>query len=161
MPRPKVYLGDDVVCVREVRLSYGVSKPGPALIDPLSAAAFGRTIIDPGADREHFAMVALDARNRPLGWRIVSIGTLTAALLHPREIFRPALVLGAAAIVAMHNHPSGDPTPSAEDERLTVRLIAAGRLLGVELLDHVVLGAPDAAYSFRASRPDVFSAEPA
>jgi DNA repair protein RadC len=161
MPRPKLNLGDDVVCVREIKLAYGVSKSVPALVDPTTVAVFARTIVPPGADREQFAVLALDARHRPLGWRITSIGTLTAALVHPREVFRPALVLGAAAIVVVHNHPSGDPTPSAEDDRLTARLIAAGRLLGVELLDHVVVGAPDAAYSFRASRPDVFSAEPA
>lgn len=160
MPRPKLNLGDDVVLAREIQLSYGVAKPVPALVDPATVAVFARTIVPPGADREQFAVLALDARHRPLGWRITSIGTLTAALVHPREVFRPALVLGAAAVVVVHNHPSGDPTPSAEDERLTARLIAAGRLLGVELLDHVVVGAPDAAYSFRASRPDVFSAEP-
>jgi DNA repair protein RadC len=163
MPRTHPKFGDDVVCVREIKLAYGAGKPAPALLDPERVASFARTIIAPGADREQFAVIPLDARHRPLGWRIVSIGTLTAALVHPREVFRPVLVLGAAAVVAavVHNHPSGDPTPSVEDERLTVRLIAAGRLLGVELLDHVVLGDRDAAFSFRVSRPEFFAAEPA
>lgn len=70
---------------------------------------------------------------------VVSQGTLTASLVHPREVFRPALREAAAAVVLVHNHPSGDPTPSREDREITTRLAAAGELLGIPVLDHVVV----------------------
>ena len=91
-------------------------------------------------DREHFLMLPLDGRNRVLGFEIVSVGTLTASLVHPREVFKTAILANAAAIIVAHNHPSGDPTPSAEDRAITQRLKDAGELLGIRLLDHVVLG---------------------
>ncbi|MGE0494561.1 MAG: DNA repair protein RadC [Vulcanimicrobiota bacterium] len=91
-------------------------------------------------DREHFVALYLDARRRVIGQETVSVGTLTASLVHPREVFAPALQRRAATVVVAHNHPSGDPTPSAEDVALTRRLVRAGELLGVELLDHIVVG---------------------
>jgi DNA repair protein RadC len=91
-------------------------------------------------DREHFLMLALDGKNRVVGFEIVSVGTLTASLVHPREVFKAAILTNAAAIVVAHNHPSGDPTPSAEDRAITERLKQAGELLGIAVLDHVVLG---------------------
>jgi len=91
-------------------------------------------------DREHFLMLALDGKNRVLGFEIVSIGTLTASLVHPREVFKAAILANAAAIIVAHNHPSGDPTPSGEDLAITQRLKQAGELLGIALLDHVILG---------------------
>ena len=96
-----------------------------------------------GADRECFWAVYLDARHRLLEWHCVSIGTLTASLVHPREVLGPALRVAAAAFVVAHNHPSGDPEPSLEDREVTGRLRDAGRLVGVPLLDHLVLGSPD------------------
>ena len=92
-----------------------------------------------GADREVFAALALDARNRPIGSNVVSVGTLTASLVHPREIFKFGILSGAASICLAHNHPSGDPTPSRDDVDLTRRLIHAGELIGIEILDHVIL----------------------
>jgi len=92
-----------------------------------------------GLDREHFWRIDLDARSRPLGVETVSIGTLSASLVHPREVFKAALIQGAAGIIVCHNHPSGDVTPSGEDKDATNRLRRAGELLGVPLLDHVVL----------------------
>jgi DNA repair protein RadC len=94
----------------------------------------------PQLEREVFVVLLLDGRNRIQGEVRVSEGTLTAALVHPREVFAPALRAQAAALVLVHNHPSGDPTPSAEDLALTERLRRAGELLGVRVLDHVVLG---------------------
>ena len=91
-------------------------------------------------DREEFIMLALDAKNMPIGWNVVSIGTLTLSLVHPREVFKAALSMNAAAIIAVHNHPSGDPTPSREDLALTKRLKDCGELLGIRLLDHVITG---------------------
>ena len=84
-------------------------------------------------------MVLLDGRHRVVRHELVSQGTLTASLVHPREVFRPALREGAAAVLLVHNHPSGDPTPSREDREITERLVRAGELLGVPVLDHVVV----------------------
>lgn len=90
---------------------------------------------------ERFLVVLLDGRHRVLGEVTVSQGTLTASLVHPREVFRPAIRQAAAAIVLVHNHPSGDPTPSAEDRSVTTRLQDAGELLGIRVVDHVIVGA--------------------
>jgi DNA repair protein RadC len=88
---------------------------------------------------EEFHLLLLDGRHRVLREIMASRGTLTASLVHPREVFRPALREGAAALVVVHNHPSGDPAPSHEDREVTRRLVQAGALLGVPLLDHVVV----------------------
>ena len=93
---------------------------------------------------EQFGVVLLDTKHRVLRSTILSVGTLDASIVHPREIFREAVAGGAAAIVLFHNHPSGDPEPSREDTRLTDRLIAAGALMGIDVIDHVILG--DARY---------------
>jgi DNA repair protein RadC len=91
-------------------------------------------------DRETFVAVLLDGKNRVLGFNVVSVGSLTAALVHPREVFKPAILANGAAIILVHNHPSGDPEPSAEDRAITERLKQAGELLGIKILDHVVIG---------------------
>jgi DNA repair protein RadC len=90
---------------------------------------------------ENFGLLALDARHRIRREAVISVGCLTASLVHPREVFQEAVVSRAAALVLFHNHPSGDPEPSAEDLALTRRLAAAGSLMGIEILDHLVLGA--------------------
>lgn len=91
------------------------------------------------ASYEQFHLLLLDGRHRVLREVMASRGTLTASLVHPREVFRPALREGAAALVVVHNHPSGDPSPSPEDREVTRRLVQGGALLGVPLLDHVVV----------------------
>ncbi len=91
------------------------------------------------ARHEHFLVVLLDGRHRVLRTEPVSRGTLTASLVHPREVFRPAIREAAAAVVLVHNHPSGDPTPSREDREITDRLARAGEILGIRVLDHVVV----------------------
>jgi DNA repair protein RadC len=88
---------------------------------------------------ERFLVLLLDGRHRLLREVVISQGTLTASLVHPREVFRPALREAAAAVVLVHNHPSGDPTPSTEDREITARLAEAGRLVGIPVLDHVVV----------------------
>jgi DNA repair protein RadC len=90
---------------------------------------------------ETFGLLALDVRHRLRHEAVISKGCLTSSLVHPREVFQEAIVSRAAAIILFHNHPSGDPEPSAEDLSLTRRLASAGTLLGIEILDHVVLGA--------------------
>ncbi|MEW6523778.1 MAG: DNA repair protein RadC [Bacillota bacterium] len=104
-------------------------------------------------DREHFRIVMLNTKNQVLGVESVAVGSLNAAIVHPREIFKSAITRSAAAVVLVHNHPSGDPTPSQEDIQITRRLVEAGRLLGIEVLDHVVIG--DNRYlSLRGTRAD-------
>lgn len=93
-----------------------------------------------GLKQERFLVALLDGRGRLMRDLRVSEGSLTASLVHPREVFRRAVREAAAAVVLAHNHPSGDPTPSAEDEALTGRLRAAGELLGIRVLDHLVIG---------------------
>jgi DNA repair protein RadC len=97
---------------------------------------------------EQFGLVLLDTKHRVLRITLVSVGTLDASLVHPREVFREAAHAGAAALVLFHNHPSGDPEPSPDDVALTRRLASAGDLMGIEVVDHVILA--DARYcSFR------------
>jgi DNA repair protein RadC len=98
--------------------------------------------------KEHFVALYLDACHRPLYRETVSVGTLTASLVHPREVFAPAFERPAAALVVAHNHPSGDPTPSREDRETTRRLCEAGRILGLPVLDHLVV-ASRGYFSFR------------
>jgi len=105
-----------------------------------------------GLCRESFHVLLLDGRHRLLASEEVSVGTLTASLVHPREVFRGAIRSAAAAILLVHNHPSGDPRPSAEDHAVTRRLQAAGELLGIRVVDHVIV-AEGSFYSFRESDP--------
>lgn len=94
-------------------------------------------------DREKFRIVLLDTKHRVLEIPTVSVGHLSGALVHPREVFKAAIRRSSAAIILVHNHPSGDPTPSNDDILVTRRLIEAGKLLGIEVLDHVILGDRD------------------
>lgn len=91
-------------------------------------------------DREHFLSVALDGKGRAIGYEEVSVGTLTASLVHPREIFKSLFLVNAVSFILVHNHPSGDPTPSPEDVSLTARLRSVADIHGIKLLDHVILG---------------------
>ena len=93
---------------------------------------------------ERFGVMTLDSSCRLIRTRLLSVGSLNATVVHPREVFREATAAGAAAIIVFHNHPSGDPTPSPEDFDLTKRLISAGHVMGIDLIDHVILG--DAQY---------------
>ena len=92
------------------------------------------------ADKEHFLLLAMNNKNRVNGFKVISTGSLTASLVHPREVWRAALHLCAAAVVFVHNHPSGEPLPSQEDIEITRRLKETGDVLGIRVLDHVVLG---------------------
>ncbi|OEH56405.1 DNA repair protein RadC [Oceanobacillus sp. E9] len=96
-------------------------------------------------DREHFIVVALDTKNQPTNINISSIGTLNSALVHPREIFKAAIAGNASSIMCFHNHPSGVAAQSKEDVEVTKRLVEAGKILGIELLDHIIIG--DGAYT--------------
>ncbi len=100
------------------------------------------------ARKEHFLAFYLNARGGLLYQETVSIGTLTQSLVHPREVFYPAIVHGACSVIVLHNHPSGDSTPSQEDVRTTERLKEAGRLLGIPLEDHLIVS-DSGFFSFR------------
>ena len=89
---------------------------------------------------EHFFVIALDRKNKPKGIKIVTKGTATASLAHPREVFRFAVMESASAIICVHNHPSGDPAPSRADIQVTRQLREASKVLDIDLLDHVILG---------------------
>jgi DNA repair protein RadC len=103
-----------------------------------AAAIFRRLIGD--RDREVFVVAGLSVKNEVIGLSIVSIGTLDAALVYPRDVFKPALLMNAYAVIIAHHHPSGGPELSEEDRRVTDRLIEAGRILGIEVYDHLILG---------------------
>ncbi len=122
------------------RLASDGGSPLPPLQSPQEAASY---LLPRYSTRpvETFGLLALDARHRLRREAVISVGCLTASLVHPREVFQEAVVSRAAALVLFHNHPSGDPEPSAEDLALTRRLAAAGSLMGIEVLDHLVLGA--------------------
>ncbi|WP_054943580.1 RadC family protein [Paenibacillus ihuae] len=91
-------------------------------------------------DKEHFVCLFLNTKNRVLGRETISVGTMSSSLVHPREVFKAAIRRGSASVIFAHNHPSGDPTPSREDIEVTNRLSEAGSLLGIDVLDHVVIG---------------------
>jgi DNA repair protein RadC len=114
------------------------SAPGPSVTSPEEVWCLVADMA--GLRKEHFRALYLDARRRLLQTETVSIGTLTSSLVHPREVFQPAVAHSAAAVVVAHNHPSGDPEPSPEDLALTRRLRQAGEILGIEILDHLVVG---------------------
>ena len=117
---------------------------------PLTTSVTAEAVLRPlfaGLDREQFLVCRLDAKHAIIGVNIVSIGSLTLAIIHPREVFKPLILMNAAAWIGVHNHPSGDPTPSQEDRVLTSRLRQGADLLGITLLDHLIL-ADARCYSF-------------
>jgi DNA repair protein RadC len=118
-----------------------VVTPSRLIQSPADACDILRAFIG-ASDREHFAILLLDTRNRAIGINTVSVGHLNASVVHPREVFKPAILSSAAGLILGHNHPSGDPDPSQEDIALTHRLKQAGELLGIPVLDHIVLGDP-------------------
>lgn len=99
--------------------------------------------------KEHFVVFFLDTRNQETRRETISIGTLNANLVHPREVFEPAILHAAAHVIVSHNHPSGNPEPSEEDKKVTQRLVEAGKILGIALLDHIIV-AQSGYYSFKA-----------
>lgn len=96
-------------------------------------------------------VLMLDAKNQVIGINTVSVGNLASTPVHPREVFKPAILSNAAAVILCHNHPSNDPTPSADDKKLTGQLKAAGDALGIPVLDHIIITDSEKYYSFKAS----------
>ncbi len=101
------------------------------------------------SDREKFVVVCLDTKNQPVSIEIVSIGTVNSAIVHPREVFKVAVLSNASKIICFHNHPSGNMDFSSEDEEITKRLQKCGEILGIELVDHIVIRDDDKYFSFK------------
>ena len=116
----------------------------PQIREPEEAAAILRPLImaaSDGGKQETFIVILLDTKKRIIGSpRVATLGLLDRSLVHPREIFRAAVRDGAASVIVAHNHPSGDPTPSEQDIIITRRLVEAGKLLGIPVVDHLILG---------------------
>lgn len=91
-------------------------------------------------DREHFIVLCLDSKNKVNAINTVHVGSLSASVVHPREVFKPAILANAASVIVAHNHPSGDPTPSREDIDVTKNLQQGGEYLGIDILDHIIVG---------------------
>lgn len=121
--------------VRESTILYEARK----ISSPKDAAGLGQRFLEE-ADREQVIVCCLDNKNAPINLNVVSMGTLNTSLIHPREVFKTAIMSNAASIVLFHNHPSGDPEPSQEDISITKRIADAGTLMGIELLDHIIIG---------------------
>ena len=137
----------DTITLRELTIRYSIKADatgqplviGRTLSTPAtSAAALSALLQDEPA--EVFGILCVSTKHRVIAFHEVSRGTLDSTLVHPREVFKAALLANAAAIVLTHNHPSGDPTPSPDDYQLTRRLVDAGKLIGVEVLDHIIVG---------------------
>jgi DNA repair protein RadC len=128
-------------CAREALRAFwpGPIESRPQFSTPDDAAGILVPLLQ-GRDREHCMLLTLDSKHRLIDVVPVSVGSVDKTFMGPREIFRDALLQGASAVVLGHNHPSGEPTPSVEDRRVTRRLAEVGALLGVEVLDHLVVG---------------------
>ena len=125
--------------IREVNVKYGKKAGVFPITSPNDIADFIRTKILKTNSKEHFILLCLDGSHHVVGYNVVSIGTANAAMVHPREVFQPAVLTGAVSIVVAHNHPSGSLTPSQEDKNTTQKLILAGKLLDIKVLDHLII----------------------
>lgn len=130
------------------------SHRGKSVCSPVEVSAVFRAILnaedEASQEREHFWALGLNSKNNVKYIELVSLGTLNASLVHPRELFRCAIINGIAGIVLCHNHPSGDTKPSQEDIAITRRLAQAGEIIGIKIMDHVIIGnGSESQFSFR------------
>ncbi len=132
--------------VREIEYSYDKRPKINSMDDVVQIVK--PLITDP--NKEFFMALYLNTKNGVLKQEVISIGSLNANIVHPREIFKTACMISASSIIVAHNHPSGDPTPSREDIEITKKLAEAGKMMGIELLDHVIIG-HDRNYGFKES----------
>lgn len=121
--------------VREGSMLYGIRK----ITSPADALELGKKFLE-DSDREQLLLCCLDTKNQPLALNVVSVGSLNASLIHPREVFKVSILSNANSMIIFHNHPSGDPTPSNEDINITNRLRECGKIMGIELIDHIIIG---------------------
>lgn len=116
--------------------------PPPTIREPMAVYRLVQPLVR-SLDREHFYVLLLSTRHVLISVELISVGSLNASIVHPREVFKPAIEQSAAALITCHNHPSGDPDPSEDDREITGRLRRVGELVGIELLDHVIIGNGD------------------
>lgn len=138
----------ETTIIREVAVNYRSDKPlADTLKGPADVAAFVRSVL-PDNSREHFLAIYLNSAHKVIAYSVVSSGTANASLVHPREVYQAAVLLGSIAVIVSHNHPSGEVNPSSEDEKVTRQLKEAGSILGIRLLDHIIV-ADTKEYSFK------------
>lgn len=121
--------------LRESSIMYDIRK----IQVPKDAVELGKKFLEE-SDREQLLVCCLDAKNQPTAINVVSVGNLNNSLIHPREVFKPAILSNSASIILFHNHPTGDPTPSKEDTNITERLKECGTILGIKLIEHIIIG---------------------
>ena len=128
----------DVVSIKMVKENSFLYK-NRRISSPKDVVELLRNFLE-GADREQFITCCMDTKNQPTSINIVSVGTINSSLVHPREVFKTAILGNSSSIIVAHNHPSGDPLPSKEDIDITQRLKEAGKIIGIDLIDHVIIG---------------------
>ena len=128
----------DVVSIKMIKESSFLYK-NRRISSPKDVVELLRNFLE-GADREQFITCCMDTKNQPTSINIVSVGTINSSLVHPREVFKNAILGNSSSIIVAHNHPSGDPLPSKEDIDITQRLKEAGKIIGIDLIDHVIIG---------------------
>ncbi|MDD3223208.1 MAG: JAB domain-containing protein [Clostridium sp.] len=121
--------------VREATMLYNIR----TINTPKDAVELGRRFLE-DSDREQLLVCCLDTKNHPIAINVVSVGSLNSSIVHPREVFKPAILSNADSIIIFHNHPSGDPVPSKEDINVTKRLKESGKIIGIEAIDHIIIG---------------------
>ena len=121
--------------VREASVLYDIRK----IDSPKDGAELGKKFLD-DLDREQLIVCCLDTKNQPTAINVVSVGSLNTSIVHPREVFKPAILSNSASIILFHNHPSGDAEPSKEDISITERIKESGNILGIKLIDHIIIG---------------------
>jgi DNA repair protein RadC len=139
--------------LKELRATYRAvagapAGPRPTIRNGGDAAKLIASLLD-GLPVERFCVLSLDTKHKPIAFDVLSIGTLDGTVVHPRDIFRTVIMQNAAAFIITHNHPSGDPTPSPDDIALTQRVSAASVVMGIDLIDHVIIGEAGAYVSFK------------
>lgn len=149
------------------RMSSSISSRNPVIKDPETAAAFFHSVMEKAHDRESFIVAFLNTRNRVIDYDVVSVGSINSSIVHPREVFRNAILNKANAILVCHNHPTGNLSPSQDDISATNKLTEAGRMLGIAVMDHIIITGinKDDAYSFKQNslmeEPEIYLADSA
>jgi DNA repair protein RadC len=122
--------------------SYPVDGKSQSVKTPLDVVGLVKSKLS-GKKKEYFLTILLDTRGQVIKTAEVSVGSLDTSIVHPREVFKDAILASSASVIFVHNHPSGDPSPSEEDIALTKRLVEAGKIIGIEVLDHIIIGNPN------------------
>lgn len=128
----------DIVSIKMVK-EKSIKYENRKITSPSDAEVLCRSFLE-DSDREQLIAISLDTKNQPTNINVVSIGSLNSSIVHPREVFKLAILSNANSIIIAHNHPSGDATPSREDINITKRLKECGELIGINLIDHIIIG---------------------